>query len=99
MNEAILAAKRRLQKLRLSKLDRFRSRCREFYRSDALQSFVATLIVINFITNIIQNEILPLPGTPEDHLFNQLDLVFTGLLPPSRRSTTHRDPLTAPTTC
>jgi hypothetical protein len=78
VNEAVLAAKRRLQKLRLSKLDIFRSRCREIYRSDVLQSFVALLIVINFICNIVQNETLPLAGSPEDHLFNQLDLIFTG---------------------
>ncbi len=78
VNEAVLAAKRRLQKLRLSKLDIFRCRCREIYKSDALQALVAALITVNFITNMIQNEILPLPGTPEDRLFNQLDLIFTG---------------------
>ena len=95
MNEAILAAKRRLQKLRLSKLDIFRARCREIYKSDVLQCFVAVLIAVNFITNIIQNETLPLPGTPEERLFNQLDLIFTG----QAKSTTHRDPPPASSTC
>ncbi len=78
MNETVLAAKRRLQKLRRSKLDILRSRCREIYRSDALQSVVAALIIVNFISNMVQNQTLPLPNTPEDRLFNQLDLAFTG---------------------
>jgi hypothetical protein len=49
--------------------------------SPYFQHFIALLIVINFVINVIQTETLPPDGSYEFRLFNGLDLAFTLVSP------------------
>lgn len=51
---------------------------KRFYNSTPFQSLIALLLVLNFLSNISEQQLKPLPDTPTAHLYDNLDIFFTG---------------------
>ena len=64
----------------------WQEQARRVIESSSFQKFSALLIVVNFLTNVIQTETLPQAGSYDFRLFQSLDLAFTMVVTRPRSS-------------
>lgn len=63
----------------VSRLQKLRVAVGSVYASDPVQLFVAVVIVINFMCNAVEAELLPQEGSQEDNVLEAFDRVFVAL--------------------
>ena len=51
----------------------------KLYRNKVCESFFAFVIVINFLANIAEAELLPEPGSKEEEVFRAFEILFTSI--------------------
>jgi hypothetical protein len=78
LNKAVADAKHReKRKLDQGFLARERRKAREIYQSDPVQYIVGIFILASYAQAILGAQLLPTPGSSNDDIFKNLELIFT----------------------
>ena len=77
--DAIKQTKDNFKLVPVSRLEKLRLAVGKFYASDPVQLLIAVIIVINFLCNAVEAELLPPEGSKEDHVLETLDKIFVAL--------------------
>ena len=61
----------------LSPLQRVQAAALTVHDSDAFQQFFGVVITASFVISLVRTEMVPAEGSPDDKVFEQIDVIFT----------------------